>query len=308
MKRNKVLSTIVDYLVLTVASLIFAISWECFMIPNGMSAGGLMGFLTVVQFATGGAISAATSYVVVNALLIISSIIIFGIGFGFKTIFAIAMSSLWMEVVSGADFLMCLPDHFFYIREPFLIPIVAGILEATAVGYIIKHGGSTGGTDIVALVINKYWPVSLSKVFLLTDFFIIASLLTVPGKTFADMIYGFEMMITFSLMIDVVMSGQKSAVQMFIFSKKHDQIADYIIETMDRGATVIHAQGWFTKNNVDVLMVLLGRNEVPQLTTAIKHIDSKAFMSVAPTNFVYGEGFEEIKAGIQGKQTKNGNS
>lgn len=306
--KSKFAKILGDYLVLTIASFIFAVAWEAFMIPNGMSAGGLMGLCTVIQFASGGAIPASISYIVTNAALILLSVLVFGVGFGFKSIYCIAVSSLMMELVEQMDFLMCIPGHFFFIRESFLVPVVAGILEGIGVGYIIKHGGSTGGTDIVALVVNKYWPVSLSKVFLVTDFVIVSLLLCVPGKSFADMIYGFEMMVTFSYVIDIVIGGQKSAVQLMVFSKEYNRIADYIIKVMDRGATVIHAQGWFTKSNVDVLLVLLSRNELPSLTSVIKQLDPKAFMSISPTNFVYGEGFEEIKTGIQRKENSNGNS
>lgn len=291
-----------DYLVLTFGCFVFALAWESFMIPNGMSAGGLMGLCTVIQYITGGFLDASISYVVINVVLIVASVLIFGIGFGFRSIFCIGVSTLMMQLVAHIPAIHCMAGEFFYIREPFLVPVIAGILEAVGVGLIIRQGGSTGGTDIVALVIHKYWPVSLSKVFLITDFVIICSLLAVPGKCFADMVYGLEMMVSFSLVIDTVVGGQKTSMQLFVFSKHYDRIADHVINVMDRGATVLHAQGWFTKNEIGVLMLLVRRNELPALTSAIKKIDPKAFMSVSDTRFVYGEGFEEIKTGINKKR------
>ena len=193
-KSKKVLKLIWEYLALTVACFIFAISWECFMIPNGMSAGGLMGLCTVIQYATVGVIQAQYSYIVINVLLILVAVIAMGIGFGAKTLYCIAMSSLAMQIVSGLTFMHCIPGEFFFVRDTLLIPVIAGVLEAVGIGLTIRKGGSTGGTDIIALIVHKYWPVSLSSMFLITDFIIITSILFLPGRAFGDMVYGYIML------------------------------------------------------------------------------------------------------------------
>ena len=170
---------------------------------------------------------------------------------------------------------------------------------------VIRYGGSTGGTDIVALMINKYWPVSLSKAFLIMDFFIIALILFLPGKVFADMIYGVVEIVLFSTVLDFVVAGQKSSYQLLVFSDHYQKIADHIINDLDRGVTVLKAQGWFTKMDKNVLLILISKKELTNLMKEIKKTDPRAFMSVSPTSSVYGEGFEEIKAGIPtSKKTK----
>lgn len=305
MTQRKVLKLIWEYLALTVACFIFAISWECFMIPNGMSAGGLMGLCTVIQYATAGVIQAQYSYIAINALLILVAVLAMGIGFGFKTLYCIAVSSLAMELVSGMTFLHCIPGEFFYVRETLLIPVIAGVLEAVGIGLVLRYGGSTGGTDIVALMINKYWPVSLSAAFFILDFAVVSLLLFLPDKIFADACYGLVEIVTFMMIIDFVVGGGKSSYQLMVFSDKFDQIADYIANKMERGVTVLKAQGWYTKNDKNVLVILLSRKEFPELSRIIKEIDPKAFMSVSPTHSVYGEGFEEIKAGIRTKHKNN---
>lgn len=297
--RKKVLSTLWDYVVLTVGVVIFTIAWEGFMIPNQMSSGGLMGLCTVIEYATG--IMASYSFLAINALLILLAVLALGIGFGFKTLYCILMSSVMLRVFDAMPFLHAVPGNFFYVPEKVLIPIIAGVLEGVGIGIILRRGGSTGGTDIVALMVNKYWPVSLSKVFLLTDFVIITSILCLPGRAFGDMIYGYEMMVTFSLVIDVMMVGQKSSVQLMVFSDQYEKIADYIINQMDRGATILKAQGWYTKKDKNILLIMLKQKELPELTRVIKSIDHKAFLSVTQTGSVYGEGFEEIKAGLSRK-------
>ena len=304
--KRKALITIWEYIILTVACFIFAMSWECFMIPNGMSAGGMMGLCTVIQYATGGLIQAQYSYVVINAALIIIATFAMGIGFGFKTIYCIAMSTLAMQLMSSLPVLHSIAGQFFYVRETLLIPIFAGVLESVGLGLTLRYGGSTGGTDIIALMVNKYWPVSLSTVFFISDFVIVALLLLLPDKSFADACYGLVEIVTFTLMIDMVVGGKKSSYQLMVFSRKYEEIADYIALKMERGVTLLMAKGWYTKKDREVLLILISQKEFPALSKVIKDIDPKAFMSVSPTHNVYGEGFEEIKAGIHTKKKNNG--
>lgn len=299
MDKKKSLKILVDFIVLTAACFVFALAWETFMIPNGMSAGGMMGLCTVIQYATGGAIPAQYSYFAVNALLIVVAVLMMGIGFGFKTIYCIIVSSLAMEIVAGVPALHSVPGEFFFVEETVLIPIIAGVLEAVGLGLVIRYGGSTGGTDIIAVMVNKYWPISLSKVFLISDLVIVCLLLFLPDKAFTDMVYGIVEIVTFSLIIDFVVGGKKSSYQLFVFSQKHKEIADHIINDLERGVTVLRAQGWYTKQDRNVLMILISQKELPALTKTIKGMDPKAFMSVSSANNVYGEGFEEFKTGFK---------
>ena len=297
-----------DFIILTVACFIFAFAWEGFMIPNGMSAGGMMGLCTVVQYATGGLIPAQYSYFAINALLIIIAVIAMGIGFGFKTIYCIVMSSLAMEIVASIPAIHSVAGEFFFVKETLLLPIIAGLLEALGLGLVLRYGASTGGTDIIALMINKYWPVSLSKVFLISDLFIVAALLFLPDKSFTDMVYGLVEIITFSAIIDYVVGGDKSSYQLLVFSDRYADIADHIITNMNRGVTVLSAQGWYTKKDKNVLLILISRKQLPNLTKVIKEVDPKAFMSVSSTNNVYGEGFDEIKTGLKRKNKPETNA
>lgn len=301
----KTLTTIKEYLIITLACFFFGMSWEGFMIPNGMSAGGMMGLCTVIQYATQGVLEAQYLYLVINILLILVAVFAMGIGFGFKTIYCIIMSTLIMKLLGSWEFLHCVPGEFFFVRETLLIPVIAGVLEAAGIGLVLRFGGSTGGTDIVALMINKYWPVSLSTAFLVSDLIVCSLLLLLPEKNFSDMCYGLTELVTFSLMIDTVVGGSKSSYQLMVFSEKFEAIADYIIKNMDRGVTILKAQGWFTKKDKSVLLVIISKKQLPEISRVIKEIDGRAFMSVSPTGSVYGEGFEEIKAGVRLKKKKN---
>lgn len=303
--RSKAITTVKEYLIITLACFFFGMSWEGFMIPNGMSAGGMMGLCTVIQYATHGLIEAQYSYLAINIILILIAMLAMGIGFGFKTIYCIFMSTIVMKLLGGWEFLHCAPGEFFYVEETILIPVIAGVLEAAGIGLVLRFGGSTGGTDIIALMVNKYWPVSLSVAFLVSDLLVCSLLLFLPEKNFSDMCYGLTELVTFSLMIDTVVGGSKSSYQLMVFSEKYNHIADYIINNMDRGVTILKAQGWFTKKDKNVLLAIISKKQLPELSRAIKEIDERAFISISPTGSVYGEGFDEIKAGVKIKKKKN---
>ena len=302
MDRKVIRSVVWDYIVITVGALLYVVAWTSFLIPNGIASGGLTGACTIIEMATRGLIPVGWSFPALNALLIIIATLILGKGFGFRTIYAILVSTLLFDVMPKVDVLLSLPGHLLYLDEKILVPVIGGILEAIGIGLILSRGGSTGGTDIFAMIINKFWPVSPGQVYLYFDPFIIASVLLIPGKTFQDMMYGYLAMISFSLVVDYVLLGRKSSVQVLIFSEKFTDIADFIIHEMDRGVTAINAVGWYTQSEKKVLLVLARKSQLHEITKAVKGVDPKAFMSVSPASDVYGEGFEEIKTGIDRKK------
>lgn len=304
-KTNKVLNVIWDYFLISFGTLLYCMAWCSFLIPNGISAGGLTGACTILQFATNGAIPVANSFFVMNVILLIMGVMVLGNAFGLKTVYAILLSSLLLKVLPDYHFLEAIPGNFLFIDNKLLIPVVGGLIEAVGVGIIFSHGGSTGGTDVIALIINKYWPLSPGKVYLYTDLFIIASILLVPGKSFQDMIYGYITMITFSTMLDFVLMGSKSTVQVLVFSDKSKELADHIMKNLNRGVTALKSMGCYTGKDKDVLLVIVRKSQISQLSKVIKEVDNKAFVSVAPASSVYGEGFDELKTGVVRKKGKN---
>ncbi|MBQ7750956.1 MAG: YitT family protein [Bacteroidales bacterium] len=300
MDIKKIWAVLRDYFLISVGVFVYVVSWTSFLIPNGIASGGLTGLCTIIEMGTG--IPVAWTYVSINALLIIVGSLILGKGFGFRTIYAILLATVLFRVMPGVDSILCLPDHPLYISEKVLIPLIGGLIEAFGISLIMDRGGSTGGTDILALVVNKFYPVSLGQVFIVFDLVIIASILMIPGKTLQDMIYGYIAMFAFSFGIDWILTGRKSTVQLFIFSDHYNEIADYIINVLDRGVTALNAVGWYTQADRKVLLVLVRRTQLHELKRAVKAVDPKAFMSVTPASGVFGEGFEEIKTGLNRKK------
>ena len=294
MNSKKALAHVWDYTVLTFGIIIYCLSWTSFLIPNGIASGGGTGLCTIIYFASNGTIPVSVSFFILNAILLVLGIMALGKAFGFKTIYAILLSTLLFDLLPKLDWVVTFDNKL-------LIAIVGGIVEALGIGIVLMRGGSTGGTDIAAMIVNKYWPVSPGKVYLFSDIFIIASVLLVPGKTLEDMIYGYVVMVTFSFMVDFVLLGQKSSVQVLIFSSKYREIADKIL-TMDRGVTALKSMGWYSKNDSIVLLVIVRRHQLHDIVSIIKAIDHSAFVSVSSASDVYGEGFEEMKTGLDLKK------
>ncbi len=298
------LKHIKEYLMLTLGVALYAFAWDAFMIPNNFSSGGMTGLCTVIQYATGGAVEVSVSYAVINVFLLIFAVFIFGGRFGIKTIYCIAASTFFLWLFPQWDFIKSIPGHFLYVPETVLVPVIAGLIEGTGLAITFMWGGSTGGSDIIALSINKYWSISTGKALMLLDAFIVASILFLPDRMFADVIYGVLMMIASSLTIDLWLVGRQSTAKMLIFSEKYAEIGDYIVNEMGRGLTAIKTIGWYTKQEHELLLLLIRRSEVSQVTSKIKELDPNAFVSVSQTNSVFGEGFDTIKTGIRRKKQK----
>lgn len=297
MKTSRFLTVFMDYLLMTVGSLIFCMAWTSFLIPNGLASGGLTGLCTIIQYGTG--IPVGLTYPVINVVLLILGFFSLGKAFGFKTIYVIALTSLLFDLLPKFPQLEVLMD------EKFLVALVGATLESIGIGLVLLRGGSTGGTDIIAMMINKYWPVSPGRVYLYTDLFIISCLLFVPDKGLVDLIYAFVVMLGFSFGVDFVLLGNKSSVQILVFSSKYQEIADHMINEVHRGVTALQSVGWYSQKESKVLLIIARKYQMNEVVNEIKRIDKQAFISVSTAMSVFGEGFEEVKTGLSMKKLKN---
>ena len=296
-------SVLKDYALVTVGVISYALGWSVFLLPNNLVGGGVSGFASILMYATG--IPMGVTYFILNVLLLIIGTKILGTGFGGKTIYAIVMTSVMLSVmpkVIPADFI-----HEFAISNGKLIcTLLGGIITGFGIGLSISRGGSTGGTDIIALIWCKFKPASPGRVILIIDVGIILSSLLFPSYTetgellsFSDklavVVYGLILVTVAGYAIDLYISGSKQSVQAFIFTKKVDEMADAIAFDMKRGVTVIPAKGWFSKEEKQILMVVTRKTDLNLLLRYVKTIDSDAFLSVSSVMGVYGQGFDAIK-------------
>jgi uncharacterized membrane-anchored protein YitT (DUF2179 family) len=274
---------------MTAGLFLFAFSWTTFVIPQEITGGGVIGLSSVIFYGTGFPVS--YSYLIINIILLVVGSIILGRGFGIKTLFGIGMSAVLFQ------FLPELIPWTTEIKDNLLNAIIGGTISGVGIGMVFMQGGSTGGTDIVALVLSKFYNTSPGRVFLYCDLIIIGSIYFLPGKTLENVIYGYVEMVAFSYVIDLIISGNKQSVQIMVFSKHYDVIADRITKELQRGVTALDSTGWFTKQKGKVLVILVRKSESNMFYRIIKETDHKAFISVANVMGVYGEGFEQIKTG-----------
>ncbi|MDX9846901.1 MAG: YitT family protein [Tenuifilaceae bacterium] len=280
------------YSIIIFGIFLYSLSWTAFLLPHKITGGGISGVGALVYYATG--FPVGYTYFLVNIGLILIAIRILGASFGVKTIFGVVAGSVLLSVMQS---LIQLP----VVDDKFLSAIIGGILSGVGLGIIFTQGGSTGGTDIIAMIVNKYRNISPGRVILMCDVFIIGSSFFVltelpPVKRIETIVYGYVAMAITAYAIDAVLSGSKQSVQMFIFSKNHDQIADRITNQIKRGVTVIDGVGWYTKENQKVVITLVRKHEVSDIYIIIKEIDHDAFVSVANVMGVYGQGFERIRS------------
>lgn len=292
-----------EYALVTLGVISYALGWSIFLLPNNLIGGGVSGFASILYYATG--LSMGVTYFVLNVLLLIVGTKILGTGFGGKTIYAIFMTSMMlglMPKIIPSDFI-----HEFALSNGKLIcTFLGGIIAGFGIGLSISQDGSTGGTDIVALLWCKFHPASPGRVILIIDIGIILSSLLFPSYTdtgellpFSDklavVVYGLIQVTVSGYAIDLYLSGSKQSVQAFIFTKKVTEMADAIAFDMKRGVTVIPAKGWYSKEERSVLMVVTRKTDLNLLLRYVKSIDPDAFLSVSTVMGVYGQGFDTIK-------------
>ena len=301
MKKNKVLNLLWDYFLMTVGSVIFCMAWTSIIIPTGLASGGLTGLCTIIEYATNGAIPMGIPYWIMNIGLLIIGFMSLGRAFGIKTIYVIILTSILFNVLPEFESL----KYYGFVEndEKLLAALIGAAMEAVGLGLVLLRGGSSGGTDIVAMIINKYWPVSPGRVYLYTDIFIIASLFLLPDKGLIDVVYAYIIMLGFSFGIDFVLLGNKSSVQILVFSSKYQEIADHMIHVMHRGVTALQSVGWYSQQESKVLLIVSRKHQMNEVIKEVKSIDPKAFVSVSTAMSVFGEGFEEAKTGINLKKT-----
>lgn len=293
-----------EYLLITLGLTLYALGWALFLTPNSMLGGGVTGFSALLQYATGGLIPLSVTYFVMNILLLLIGTKVLGTGFGAKTIFAIIMTSIMLELTQRY-----IPTEFttyFAMQGEIVCAVLGGIMAGVGIGLSMSQGGSTGGTDIIALVWCKFRPASPGKIILIIDVIIILSSLLLPLKDangvlldaapkVALVIFGLMQVAVCGYAIDLYISGSKQSVQVFIFTKKVEEMADAIAFDMKRGVTVLPAKGWYSKEEKQVIMVVTRKADLNLLLRYVKTIDSEAFLSVSSVMGVYGQGFDTIK-------------
>lgn len=285
-KLNIRLTTFIkDYLIITFGLFVFTMGWVLFLIPAEITGGGISGVAAVVFYAT--KIPVSVTYLAINILLVFVAIKILGANFGVKTIYSIAVLTAFFAL-----FQKIIDEPI--VDDTFLSSVLGGMAGGIGLGIVFSRGGSTGGTDIFAMIINKYRNISPGRVILFCDVVIIASSYFV-FQSIEKLVYGYVSMWVVSYSLDSFLGGANRSAQMFIISKEYEKIAEFINKEATRGVTLLEGTGWYTQKNIKVVMSVVRKKETSAIFRKIKELDPDAFISMGSVMGVYGQGFEKIK-------------
>jgi len=275
-----------DYVSIFFGLALYAVGLIGFIKPVRIVTGGLTGIALLVEYASG--IPLQYTYFFTNCALLLVALKLLGFKFMIKTIYGVIVLT----------FLLTLCQTYItepiVKNEPLLSGVIGGMMCGTGIGLVFSANGSTGGTDIVVALINKYKNIAFGRGMLLCDFIIISSSYFL-FYDYQKIVYALIVMGVMTYCIDMVINGFRQSVQVLIFSEKYEIIATAINQELHRGCTVLDGTGWYSKKPTKVIIVLAKRTEAVEMFRLIKSIDEKAFISQSTVRGVYGEGFDKIR-------------
>jgi len=308
MDSRKVFRTVKSYFLIAVGLLCYVLGWTIFLIPNNLVGGGVTGISSIILYAFGVPIS--ITYFTINVILLLIALKVLGKSFGVKTVYAIVVTTIFFQFVPSfipQDFI----NEIALSNGKLLAAIFGGVMSGFGIGISFSQGGSTGGTDIIALMVAKYHNIAPGRMILYMDLVIIASSLLIPAKDILDasgniigketwgmrlatVLYGYMLIVACAQIVDMMVAGSRQSVQVHIFSQEYIAIANKITQEMGRGVTVLTGEGWYTKTESKMLLVVIHKAETSKLHNLIKEIDRDAFISMAPVTGVWGRGFQQL--------------
>lgn len=282
-----------DYLMITFGLISYALGWAAFLLPYQITTGGVTGISAIIYYATGTGIQ--ISYFVINAILMTFAIKILGPKFSIKTIYAIFALTFFLWLFQE----MMKNDQGVLIQilgpsQDFMACVIGAALCGIGLGVVFINNGSTGGTDIIAAVVNKYRDITFGRMILYCDIVIISSCYFIFND-WRRVLFGFVTLIIVSYVLDLIVNSARQSVQFFIFSKNYEEIAERITNDMHRGVTILDGTGWYSKNNVKIIVVLAKKSQSIHIFRLVRDIDPNAFVSQSSVIGVFGEGFDKIK-------------
>jgi len=258
------------------------------LIPHAVIGGGMTGICEIIYFASSEAIPIWLSSLSINLILVIVAVILLGWKTCLRTFYGIFWMTVWLRVFT-------VPEQPL-ITDPFMAIILAGILNGAGLGIVYVNNGNTGGTDIIAMIVNKYRHITMGRALFLIDVLIIASAWFLPEVTRVEqLLFGLCYVFVETQAVDWVLGRGRQSVQFFIFSKEYERIADAIMTRVGRGVTFLEAEGAYTKHETKLIMLVVRKSEAIKIFRIVHEIDPAAFISETPTRGVFGQGFENLK-------------
>lgn len=291
-RKRRVVRDIMELLTIFICLFPYGVAINRLMIPHGIVGGGLTGLTEIIYFASGGVIPVWITTLALNSMLLVAAIWLLGWKFCVRTIWGVLGLTVWFRIIPIASTPM--------LTDPFMSCVVSGLFCGAALGITYLNNGSTGGTDIVAMIVNKYKHVSLGRVLFACDVLIISCAYFLPHirsleHPLEPLVMGLCFTFMCMLSVDTVMNNARQSVQFFIFSRRNaEDIADAISSQVHRGVTMLDGVGWYSQRPMKVVTVLVKKFEAKEVMDVIKAIDPNAFVSQTVVRGVYGKGFDTV--------------
>ncbi len=289
---------IFSYFKILIGLIVFSIGYTCFMLPYQIMSGGVAGISALIYYATG--FHAGYSFFIINVVLILMAWYTLGWRFCVRTIIATVVVSFMIDYIQ-AMLTVVGPDGKEQMtqllgNQMFMACVIGAMIEGLGLAIVFLAGGSTGGTDIVALTVNKYRNISLGRAMLFVDIFVVGMSYFI-FRDIQRLVACYTTLFISITTIDYVVNGVRQSVQFTIISTKYAEIAQAICDKVDRGVTILHGEGWYSKEPRSVLLIMARRQESRLIFQLIRIIDPKAFVTMSNVEGVFGEGFDKIKKG-----------
>lgn len=308
LSMTKVAVGLKEYIILGLGMFLYAFGWTACIIPAGGMGGGATG-MSMLLNAIFPSITLGQFVFIINGILLLVGGFIVGWNFGLKTIYCIIVLSIAMDawgawlpdgvLADGTVITNGLLVQYAQTINSYniLLIILGAVIAGSGVAISFSQGGSTGGTDIVAMIINKYKTISYGKIVISSDFFIIGCSIFVADDIatgIATIVYGYIMIAVYGYTVDAIQSGSQQSSQIFIISPKYAEIADAINNEAHRGVTIIDGKGWYTKSECKIAMVVCRKRNASEILKIAHRIDENAFITMGSVMGVYGKGFEAL--------------
>ena len=287
-----------DYVMITLGLFTYAFGFTAFILPEKIVIGSVTGLSSLIHYWVGW--NVALTYYAINIILLCIAFRSVGKQFVLRTIIGASISTLFIGVLQPM-----FPQPIVE-QQTFMNVILGAVLCGLGLGVVFTHGGSTGGTDIIAAMVAKHSTISFGRTMMYCDVLIICSSWLL-FHSIDKIVYGLIFMVIYSVAADRVINNTRQSVQFLIISKKWEEIADNINNVAHRGCTILDGIGWYTKDAVKIVMVMCRKHESVNIFRIIKETDREAIITQSNVNGVYGFGFDELKVRVHNKKsdTKN---
>lgn len=274
-KKRRISFYLRKYLYLFIGAIITAVGLEIFLIPNNIIDGGVVGIAIMLSAVTG--LPFGMFLIVINLPFLFLGYKYIGKHFAIATTFSVICLSFWSNI-----FLPVLP----VTNDFFLAAVFGGIITGAGVGIVIRNGASFDGTEIVAIITDRKTVFSVGEIVMFINLFILSSASFVFGWDKA--MYSLVAYFVISKMIDVVIKGLEETYAVMIVTSQHDEITDKLMKQMDKGVTLLHGEGGYSKEKRKILYCIVTRLEIDSLKSIVLDIDEAAFITINPVSDIVG--------------------